>query len=226
VKYYFIAFGGICAVILAMFGIAQAMGLAVLEDPGPLLGRGGAATALAITALLVADVFIPVPSSLLMIANGAFFGIAGGTALTLTGATGAAILGWGVGCWGSRSAERFIPAAERMRALAMVERWGILAVIVSRPVPILAEAVAIAAGLTGMRFRELLPAAVLGNLPAALLYAATGAEAARLDSTVLVFGAVLGVAGLAWWIGRRGLVSLGPSRNRPDSLHRTENTQQ
>lgn len=206
-KNYGIAFLIICAVILAMFGAAQALGLSVLENPAPLLGGGGVLTALATTALLVADVLIPVPSSLLMIANGAFFGVAGGTALTLVGAAGAAVLGWSLGRWGARPAERFIPAGERTRAAAMVQRWGMLAVIASRPVPVLAEAVAIAAGLTGMRFGALLVATLLGCLPAAVLYAMAGAQAARLDGTLPVFGAVLAIAGLVWWIGTRPGIS-------------------
>lgn len=213
-KHYIQIFVLICVALLVMFGIAQAMGLPVLEDPAPLLGRGGAATALATTALLVVDVFIPVPSSLVMIANGAFFGAVGGTILTLVGALGAAALGWALGRWGSRPAERWIPAQERARARAMVERWGALAVIASRPVPILAEAVAIAGGLSGMRLGRLAGAALLGSLPAAVLYGVTGATSARLDSALLVFGLVLAVAGLTWWIGTRAgdrLRSASPS---------------
>lgn len=202
-KRYATIFALLCAALLAMFGVAQAAGVAVLEDPAPLLGAGGAATALATTALLVADVFIPVPSSLVMIANGAFFGVAGGTMLTLVGAVGAALLGWALGRWGARPAERFIPADERARARGMVERWGALAVIASRPVPILAEAVAIAAGLSGMHPGRLAGAALLGSLPAAVLYAATGATSARLDSALLVFGLVLAVAAVAWLVGIR-----------------------
>jgi uncharacterized membrane protein YdjX (TVP38/TMEM64 family) len=209
VKHYFVAFGGICAAILVILGIAQATGVVIPEEPGLLPGRGGAATGLMIVALLVADVVIPVPSSLLMIANGVFYGIAAGTAFSVIGATGAAVLGWALGRRGAHPAGRFIPTTERMRAQALVERWGVLAVIASRPVPILAEAVAIVAGLAGMRLRELLPAAVLGSLPAALLYAATGAGVARLDNVPLVFGSVLGLAVLTWWIGTRGSGGFG-----------------
>jgi uncharacterized membrane protein YdjX (TVP38/TMEM64 family) len=213
-KHYLRIFLLICAALLVIFGVAQAMGLPVLEDPAPLLGRGGVATALVTTALLVVDVFVPVPSSLVMIANGAFFGVAGGTILTLVGAVGAAVLGWALGRWGSRPAERYIPAEERARARALVERWGALAVIASRPVPILAEAVAIAAGLSGMGLGRLAGAALLGSLPAAVLYAVTGATSARLDSALLVFGLVLAVAGAAWLIGTRAggrLRSASPS---------------
>jgi uncharacterized membrane protein YdjX (TVP38/TMEM64 family) len=221
-KHYLIVFGGICAGMLVIFGIAEAAGMVIPGEPDLLHGGGGAAPGLLIMALLVADVLIPVPSSLLMIANGVFYGIAAGTAFTVVGATGAAVLGWALGRRGARLAERFIPITERMRAQALVERWGVLAVIASRPVPILAEAVAIVAGLTGMRLRELLPAAVLGSLPAALLYAATGAGVARLDNVLLVFGLVLGLAVLTWGIGMRVSGGFGHHRDGSGSLGRAK----
>ncbi|HEX5727056.1 MAG TPA: VTT domain-containing protein, partial [Longimicrobiaceae bacterium] len=162
VKHYLLILLAVCVALLALFGAATALGLPVLEDPTPWLGRGGVGTAALTTGLLWADVFIPVPSSLVMIANGVFFGVMGGTALTLLGAAGAAVVGYGVGRWGARSADRTIPAEERERARRLVERWGALAVVASRPVPILAEAVAIAAGLTGMPFGRFALAAVAG----------------------------------------------------------------
>jgi uncharacterized membrane protein YdjX (TVP38/TMEM64 family) len=222
VKHYFIVFGGICVGMLVIFGIAQAAGTVIPEAPEMLHGGRGATPALLIMTLLVADVVIPVPSSLLMIANGVFYGIAAGTAFSVVGATGAVVLGWALGRWCTRPAERFIPTTERMRAQALVERWGVLAVIASRPVPILAEAVAIVAGLAGMRLRELLPAAVLGSLPAALLYAATGAGVARLDNVLLVFSSVLGLAVLTWWIGMRVSGGFGHHRDGSGSLGRAK----
>ncbi len=208
--------------MLVVFGIVQAAGMVIPEEPELLHGGRGATTGLLIMALLVADVLIPVPSSLLMIANGALYGIPVGTAFTVVAATGAAVLGWALGRGGARPAERFIPTAERLRAQALVERWGVLAVIASRPVPIVAEAVAIVAGLAGMRLRELLPAAVLGSLPAALLYAATGAGLARLDNVLLVFGLVFGLAVLTWWIGTRVSGGLGRRRDGSDSPRRAQ----
>lgn len=221
-KHYFVVFMGICAGMLVIFGIFQATGLVLLEEPGLLPGPGGAATGLVIVALLVADVVIPVPSSLLMIANGVFYGVSAGTAFSVVGATGAAVLGWALGRRGAHPAGRFIPTTERMRAQALVERWGVLAVIASRPVPIVAEAVAIVAGLAGMPLRELLPAAVLGSLPAALLYAATGAGVARLDNVLLVFGSVLGLAVLTWWIGMRVSGGFGHHREGSGFLGRAK----
>lgn len=48
----------------------------------------------------------------------------------------------------------------------------------------------------------MLIATLVGSLPPALIYALTGATAARLDNVALVFGLVLLVAGLFWVVGR------------------------
>ncbi|HEY9420605.1 MAG TPA: VTT domain-containing protein, partial [Thermoanaerobaculia bacterium] len=97
---------------------------------------------------------------------------------------------------------RWAPAEERRRADELLRRWGDLGVIVTRPVPILAECVAILAGTSPLGWWRFLGASLLGNLPVCALYAATGATAARLGNAVLVFGLVMAVASLVWFAGR------------------------
>jgi uncharacterized membrane protein YdjX (TVP38/TMEM64 family) len=75
--------------------------------------------------------------------------------------------------------------------------------------------VAILAGTCRLPWRRFLPAAVLGNLPACLLYAATGATALRLDNAVLTFGLVLVVAALVWLWGRRMAAAPDAAAGRP-----------
>ena len=62
-----------------------------------------------------------------------------------------------------------------MRADAFLTRWGALAVLVSRPVPIVAETVALLAGASALSWKRFLPAAAVGCAPPALLYAVAGA---------------------------------------------------
>lgn len=186
---------------LVLFGIAE--WLQILTDPGPLLAEGGWIAAAVGVGLLVVDVALPVPSSLVMIAHGALFGVVGGTLLSLLGALGAALFGFWIGRRGGPLFARLVPEDERRRADALLQEWGDLAIVVTRPVPILAETVAILAGASPMRPGRMVLATLAGALPAALLYALTGATARSLDNTVLVFTLVLLVAGLFWAVGRR-----------------------
>ena len=78
-----------------------------------------------------------------------------------------------------------------------------IAVIVSRPIPILAEAVGIIAGISRMPARKFFPAALLGLLPTAAIYAIAGAYALNLQTGLFVFFAVVALAGVVWLLGRR-----------------------
>lgn len=203
-KRYWTLFAAMALLFLLLFGLVEAMGIPWLQDPRPLLdGIGIWPAALAVIALLIADVFIPVPASLLMIASGALFGIAGGAAVSLVGALGAAAAGFAFGRWGQSALHRWVDEEERRRANRLLRDWGLLAVAASRPVPILAETLAIFAGASPLGWRAFLLASLAGNLPAVLLYAITGATARDLDDTVLIFGLVMLVAGAVWLAGRR-----------------------
>lgn len=201
---YWILLGLMSALFLALFGIVEALDVPFLTDPGPWLSGSGRWGAAAIgVGLLIADVFLPVPASLIMVAHGALFGIVGGTLLSLFGGLAASAVGFAVGRRGSAALHRWVPEAERRRADALLRQWGDLAVVVTRPVPILAESVAILAGTSPLGWRRFLVASAAGLLPVALLYALTGATAAHLDSAFLMFGLVMLVAALVWFGGRR-----------------------
>lgn len=201
-KLYALSTLAMALLFLALFGLVEALDVPLLTDPQPWLASGGLAAALLCFALLVSDVLLPVPATLVMIAHGALFGVAVGTLLSLAGGLGAAAFGFALGRRGGPWLHRLVPADERQRADALLARWGELAVIVSRPVPILAESVAILAGTSPLSWGRFLLAAAAGYVPAAVLYALTGALAASLDSMPLIFALVLAIAGLFWLLGR------------------------
>jgi uncharacterized membrane protein YdjX (TVP38/TMEM64 family) len=198
---YWTVSGLLIVILLAIVLLLEALRLPVLADPSPWLERGGAVAAGVGVALLVADVALPVPSSAVMIANGALFGIAVGTALSLLGSMGAALLAFAIGRRGGPLLARLVPAEERAHADWLVGRWGALAIVVTRPVPILAETVAILAGASALGWRRAASAAIGGSLPAAVLYAVTGATATGTEQGVLTFVLVLLVAGLFLIVG-------------------------
>jgi uncharacterized membrane protein YdjX (TVP38/TMEM64 family) len=204
VRSYLLLLAAMSALFLALFGIVTALEVPLLTDPLPWLHGAGAMGAAALGAgLLVADVFLPVPASLVMVAHGALFGVAAGTAVSLLGGLGAAAVGFAAGRRGTAWLHRLVPTAERRRADGLLARWGDLAVVATRPVPILAESVAILAGTTSLGWRRFLLLSLLGYLPPCLLYAVTGATASNLDGASLTFGLVLLVAAVVWWLGRR-----------------------
>lgn len=212
-KRYLLIMSGMIVFFLVLFLIVEALGVPLLTDPTPWMKHGGLVAACLGVGLLIADVLLPVPSSLVMVAHGALFGVALGTFLSLLGSAGAALFGFALGRRGDKLLQRLLTADERARADYMLERWGALAVIVTRPVPLLAETVAIMAGASSLGWGRMILAALAGSLPPALLYALTGAAVANFQRSTLMFGVVLLVAGLFWLIGRL----FEPFTNRKES---------
>lgn len=193
----------IAALVLISFLVVEALGVPLLTDPSEYLEDAGIIAAIISVGLLLSDVFLPIPSSVVMIGNGAMFGVLGGTLLTLVGAVGGAMIGFSVGRRGSGLIRRFMSPAEQRQADALIVRWGLMAIVVTRPMPILAEAVAVMAGTSAIGWKRMLVGSIIGVLPAAIIYAIAGAFTTDLSSGFLVFGAVLLFAAVTFLIGRR-----------------------
>jgi len=201
-KRYFLIVAALPVCFTVLFFIVESLGVPLLSDPTPWVKHGGPLAAGFGVGLLVADVLLPVPSSLVMVAHGALFGVLQGTVLSLLGNVSAAVFAFAIGRRGGKILKRIVTLTERRRADSLLQRWGVLAIIVTRPVPILAETVAIMAGTSSMSWGGVIVASLAGSLPPALLYALTGAAVADFQSTALIFGVVLLVAGLFWLAGR------------------------
>ncbi len=202
----------IAATLLVMFFAASSTGLALLQDPTPLL-RGSARPAAALLGvlLLVADVFLPVPSSLVMVANGAFFGLIAGSLLSLAGSVASALTAFAIGRAGNQAIRRLVTPAEHERAGALLERWGVVAIAVTRPVPILAETVAILAGTSPLSWRQAAIAAAGGSIVPVIVYAWAGTHASEVGNHAVIFGGVLAITAVLWLVGR----GLTPRRSDP-----------
>lgn len=202
-KRYAIVATIIAILILLSFLLVEALGIPLLTDPSADIRAGGWVAALVGGGLLLADVFIPIPSSVIMIAHGAAFGVVGGFLLSFVASVGGAMLGWWVGHKGSPVMNRVVTPREKRQANTFILRYGLLAIIISRLLPIVAETVAIMAGTTDIGWKRMLVATSIGAVPPALIYAIAGSATTDFSSGVLVTGGVILVAVIAWLIGRR-----------------------
>jgi uncharacterized membrane protein YdjX (TVP38/TMEM64 family) len=210
VRRYWLFSAAVVAAFLVVFGVAAALGVPV-DDARPWMGRGGPAAALVGVGLLTADVVLPVPSSGVMLLNGLLFGVWIGAALSVVGSVGCAAFGFWIGRAGSPWMRRLVTPEEHERASRLLERWGVLAIVATRPVPVLAETVSILAGASRMRWSTALAASFIGALPAALAYAVAGSAAASLKAGTLVFAGVVLLGGGVWLAGRRQSRALRPA---------------
>jgi uncharacterized membrane protein YdjX (TVP38/TMEM64 family) len=201
---YWLVITGMLTVFTALFVVVEALDVPLLTEPEPVLQQAPLAAAVVGVGLLVVDVALPGPSSLVMIAHGAAFGPLLGAALSLLGSLGAALLGVTVGRLGGPRLDRVVSAGERRRADALLARWGVLAIVVTRPVPLLAETTVILAGASPLGWRRTVVAALVGSAPAAVLYALAGSVATGLGNPAAVFALVLLLAGATWAVGAAG----------------------
>ena len=194
-----------CAVaVVAMVGlaVAEALDITLLVDPAAHMSGRGAAAAIGV-GLLVADVVLPVPSSVVMLAHGALFGVVPGALLSLLGRTGNAVAGVVIG----RGAGTVLGGPQaptaRGRGAQLVDRWGLAAVVLTRPLPVLAESTLVAAAAMRLSPVAVVVAAVVGAVPEAVLYAVAGNVADTYVSAAVVFVAVIVLAAGVWAIGAR-----------------------
>lgn len=200
---YIQLFGALLALLLLAFAVAEALQVPLLTHPADYFHGATAPVALTGLGLLLVDVVLPVPSSLVMTLHGALFGIVAGTLLSLAGSLGAALIGYAIGRRSAPFFERRVTPVERKRAEHLLSRWGLVAVIASRPIPLLAETVAMLAGVSAINLTRFVLAAAIGSFPPALVYAIAGSAAADLNTTFFVFLAVALLSGAAAFIATR-----------------------
>ncbi len=158
--------------------------------------------ALVVIALLAADIFLPVPSSLVAVSAGALLGWQVGTVTVWIGLTLGCLAGYWTGAWGGAPVvSRFMGADELERANRLAERIGFGTLVVARAVPVLAEGSVLAAGLVRYPFRGFFIITALANLGVAALYCFVGAASLETSSFLLAFaGAIIvPVAGFLIW---------------------------
>lgn len=157
-------------------------------------------------ALLVGDLFLPLPSTAVMSALGAVYGTWLGGTIAAGGSMLAGLVGYGLcRALGRGAAEKIAGAEDLARAEAWFQSRGGWAVAFSRWLPLLAEVVACMAGLTRMPLRTFTVALACGSIPVSLVFAAVGASGAEHPALALALSA--GLPLLLWpvaqWFVRR-----------------------
>ena len=158
--------------------------------------------ALAIGGLLALDVFLPVPSSIVSTAAGVLLGFGLGAAVVWIGMMAGCLVGYFVGVYSAPLARRLVGPAGLARAADLADRYGAWAVVLCRPVPVLAEATVVFAGLVRAPLGRFVFLTAASNLGIAAGYAAIGAYSMRLDSFLMAFVGAIAVPGLAMLVVR------------------------
>jgi uncharacterized membrane protein YdjX (TVP38/TMEM64 family) len=166
--------------------------------------RSAPSIALAVVVLLGADIVLPVPSSLVSTAAGAFLGFLPGLAASVLGMTLCSQVGYWLGrTSGLALARRLVAAGDIERAARYLETRGDWALAAARAVPVLAEASVFVAGALRVGPGRFLAVTLLANVAISAVYCAVGAAALESGSFLLAFAGAMIVPGVAMRLVRR-----------------------
>lgn len=194
------------------FMIAEEMGWMSPDFIKPKLeaareSTGGIAAAFGlIVLLLIVDILLPIPSSVVMMLSGFLLGPWLGGVASFTGAMAAAWIGF-FGCRYGGAA--FFTRIVGKDDISKVEHWfndyGIAAIIISRPVPMLTEILSCLAGLSKVNVWRFTLASIVGTLPICIVYSYFGSKGTLTDPWPAVWVAVL-IPAVGWlfthWVNK------------------------
>jgi uncharacterized membrane protein YdjX (TVP38/TMEM64 family) len=156
-----------------------------------------------VVALLAADIVAPVPSSIVAVAAGAMLGLAGGVAAAWLGLTLGCVLGYELGLRLGHPAVRKVLGDADFQSLGRaLGRHGFATIVLTRAVPVLAEAAILMAGAVRASRLRTLVAAALANLGYVGVLAGAGASAEGARGAALAFAAAVLVPVIAWAVLR------------------------
>ncbi len=153
--------------------------------------------------VLALDIFLPVPSSLLSTMCGLYFGVTFGFFISFAAMTVSAIAGYVIGRFFSAKAERFVGKKEMEQLQRIQKKGGSWILLGLRPVPILAEASLVFAGMGRYSIRSTTVQVLSGNAAVSVIYAFVGAFARGNDNSfILAFAGTIIISGVFMLVGR------------------------
>jgi uncharacterized membrane protein YdjX (TVP38/TMEM64 family) len=152
--------------------------------------------------LLAADLFLPVPGTIVMSALGLIYGTLLGGLVAATGSILAGLFGYGVGrLVGERTARKLLGDRDFEKGRLLFARGGGAVIALSRAIPILPEALACTAGLVRMPFHSFLASLACGSIPVGFLFAWIGSVGRDAPAWAIAFS--IGVPAILWLVARR-----------------------
>jgi len=144
--------------------------------------------------ILASDVVLPIPSTIVMYLNGYVMGIVGGFLLSLSSLMISSLIGFYIG-------KRFSRRDQSPSFSRFFHRYGFASIILTRGIPILAEAISIVGGYTQMSLRKFTLYHIIGYLPVCFIYAYLGKYAKEEDAFITVLLVSVGITILFWLYG-------------------------
>lgn len=160
----------------------------------------------AIVLVLAVDLLLPIPSSAVSTYGGGILGLWPATLASALGMTIGACIGFAIArLCGPRVLPRLAKREDLERLDPFAGEYGVLLLLTTRPLPILAEAAVVLLGALGLPWRRFVPPLVASNLVISFAYAALGAWAIEWEALPIAVGLSLAVPVAITLVVRRSL---------------------
>lgn len=154
-----------------------------------------------IAILLASDLVLPIPSSIASTAAGTLLGFGAGTLTCWVGMSLGCVIGYWLGrIIGTPATQYLVGEQELEKAKRLGHQYGAIVLVITRAVPVLAEASVISAGLTHVPPRLFFIVTGLANLGISIVYSGIGAFAYETNSFLMVLAGAILVPGIAIFI--------------------------
>jgi len=166
--------------------------------------RGAASlTFAAVVILLLMDVLLPIPSSIVSTMAGALLGAPAGALASWIGMSLGSVVGYIAGASAGRQVIQRASGSVSFDSVERdLERFGLGLVALGRAVPVLAEASTLLAGAARLPIRPFLLVSTAANFGVAVVYALVGAFAADVGSFLLAVAGSVALPALGWLLLR------------------------
>lgn len=159
-----------------------------------------------VVGLLSTDILLPIPSSVVSTMSGWQLGWLRGTLATWIGMNLGATLGFALARrWGRPFALWFSKAEDLAQMKQISDQYGPFVLVMTRAMPVFAEAAVLISGIHQLAWRRFLPAVLLSNLGIAVAYSAFGDFAERHQWLPLALGVSVGIPVVVAALARRWL---------------------
>jgi uncharacterized membrane protein YdjX (TVP38/TMEM64 family) len=149
--------------------------------------------------ILASDILLPVPSSIVMYMNGYVLGIIEGSLLSMV----SLLLGSVIGYYLGKLTSMGLKASQEEPAKLFMQKYGALAILISRGIPILSESISVVCGYNKIPFKQYFIFNVIGYSPLCLLYAICGNIGYDKNTFLLSFGFSLLISAAFYFFGKK-----------------------
>lgn len=181
-----------------------------------LSGYGAWGPVASVMLMVLQGIFAPIPASVVQLANGVVYGLAGGALLNLIGQMAGATIAFSISrVFGRSAVERFAGRVDDNEVIKRwLDRWGDKALFLIRAIPGMpSDFTSYLLGLTHMPAKRYLLVSFIGYIPQSLAYAWLGDAATDWFWWIVLagFGVSFVIGAVVWAVGRFPRPAVAPA---------------